>query len=246
MKRINKKISDAKILIAGAGGLGSPAAIILANAGVRYIGIADYDHVELSNLQRQILHTTTRVGKLKTESSRETLKNIFPDLHVELHSERLSAKNILKIIDGYDLVIDGVDNFSTRYLLNDACYFAKIPMIEGGVGQFEGQVTVFFPDESPCLRCIFPEPPPEGIVPTCHEAGVLGPVAGAVGSFQAWEAIKFFTEDGVSLIGKLWIFDALPLEIRIIRWPRNENCALCGSNPTIITLESMKYSCDVF
>jgi adenylyltransferase/sulfurtransferase len=241
----NHKLRNAKILIAGAGGLGSPAAMILAQSGICHLGIADYDRVELSNLQRQIIHSTASLGMNKTESAAARLKQLFPGLKLHLHPDKISEDSVREIISGYDIVVDGVDNFPARYLLNDACYFAKIPMVDGGVSQFEGQVTTFMPDEGPCLRCIFPIPPPPGLVPTCQEAGILGPVAGLIGSIQAWETLGLITKNQSTLVGKMWIINALTNSTRIIQWPRDPSCALCGDSPTITTLQEIEYSCDI-
>jgi len=232
-----------RVFIAGAGGLGSPVAMILAQRGIPHIGIADDDTVELSNLQRQIIHTTSRLGRLKTDSAAETIARINPETTVEQYPHRISIDTVPDMIKNYDLVINALDNFPTRYLLNDACYFQRIPVVDGGVLQFDGQVTTFLPGTGPCLRCIFPVPPPEGVIPTCREGGVLGPLAGLIGSIQAWESLNILQGQGPVLVGKLWIISALTMQARIIKWPKNPHCPLCGESPTITRLEETHYSC---
>lgn len=230
-----EKLLRASVLVVGAGGLGSPLLMYLAAAGVGRIGVVDDDAVDLSNLQRQIVHGTDRIGTPKVESAKETLARINPDIVVEPHAVRLGPENVMDLIGGYDLVADGSDNFATRFLLNDACYFARRPLVSAALLRFEGQISTFkaFEQGTPCYRCIFPEPPPDGLIPTCAEGGVLGAVAGAVGCLQATEVIKEITGIGESLAGKLIIFNALDAEFRKITARPDPACALCGDQPTI-------------
>lgn len=226
------KLLDAKILLIGAGGLGSPAALYLAAAGVGTLGIVDSDVVDRSNLQRQILHDTTRIGQPKVRSARETIEKLNPDVTVVEHEERLTSENIDRIISGYDLVVDGADNFPTRYLLNDASIKHRKPVVHGSIYRFDGQLTVFKPLEGPCYRCLFPEPPPPELAPSCAEAGVLGVLPGIVGSLQANEAIKLVL--GLpGLVGRLLLFDALDTSFREVTLRRDPKCAACGEHPTI-------------
>ena len=224
------KLLDAKVLLLGAGGLGSPAALYLAAAGVGTIGIIDMDVVDASNLQRQILHNLDRVGMRKVDSARITLEAINPDLKVKTYDTRLGADNILDIIDGYDVIVDGTDNFPTRYLVNDAALLKRIPVVHGSIFRFEGQITVFNPYVGPCYRCMIPEPPPAELAPSCAEAGVLGVLPGIVGSIQAVEAIKLLLELGDPLVGRLLTYDALDQSFRTFKVRRDPSCPACGEN----------------
>jgi molybdopterin/thiamine biosynthesis adenylyltransferase/rhodanese-related sulfurtransferase len=222
------KLLDAKVLLLGAGGLGSPAALYLAAAGVGTIGIIDMDVVDASNLQRQILHNTDRIGERKVDSAKKTLTLINPDVNVVTYDVRLGADNVLDIIDGYDVIVDGTDNFPTRYLVNDASLLKRIPVIHGSIFRFEGQVTVFNPYEGPCYRCLLPEPPPAELAPSCSEAGVLGVLPGIVGSLQAVEAIKVLLGIGDTLQGRLLAYDALEQSFRTFKVRRDPACPACG------------------
>ncbi len=237
------KLLDAKVLCVGAGGLGSPAAYYLAAAGVGTIGIADHDTVDMSNLQRQILHTNDRVGMPKVESAQLTLQALNPDVNVIPIQERLSSENVMRIIKDYDVIINGCDNFPTRYLINDACVMAKKVLVDGSIFQFEGQATVFSPDEGPCYRCLFPEPPPPGMAPSCAEAGVLGVLPGLVGCVQALEAIKVILGAGTPLIGRMIHFDTLSTEIRVLKLRRDPNCLVCSEDPQITELIDYEEFC---
>jgi molybdopterin/thiamine biosynthesis adenylyltransferase/rhodanese-related sulfurtransferase len=221
------KLLDAKVLLLGAGGLGSPAALYLAAAGVGTIGIIDMDVVDASNLQRQILHNTDRIGERKVDSAKKTLTLINPDVNVVTYDVRLGADNVLDIIDGYDVIVDGTDNFPTRYLVNDASLLKRIPVIHGSIFRFEGQVTVFNPYEGPCYRCLLPEPPPAELAPSCSEAGVLGVLPGIVGSLQAVEAIKVLLGIGDTLQGRLLAYDALEQSFRTFKVRRDPACPAC-------------------
>ena len=237
------KLLDAKVLCVGAGGLGSPVAYYLAAAGVGTIGIADHDTVDMSNLQRQILHTNDRVGMPKVESAQLTLQALNPDVNVIPIQERLSSENVMQIIKDYDVIINGCDNFPTRYLINDACVMAKKVLVDGSIFQFEGQATVFSPDEGPCYRCLFPEPPPPGMAPSCAEAGVLGVLPGLVGCVQALEAIKVILGAGTPLIGRMIHFDTLSTEIRVLKLRRDPNCLVCSEDPQITELIDYEEFC---
>lgn len=237
-----RNLLQAKALIIGAGGLGSPSAIYLALAGVGTIGIVDFDVVEISNLQRQILHHTSDIGRPKLESAKDNLKSYNPDVNVVLHEVRLESDNARDIISQYDLVINGADNFATRYLVNDACYLEGKPLVDGSILIFDGQATVFIPGEG-CYRCLFPEPPPPGLVPNCAEAGVLGALTGLVGSIQATEALKHILGIGESLSSRLLLIDALSMSFREVRLKRNPSCPLCGDNPTVTELIDYEIFC---
>jgi len=233
-----EKLLNAKVLVIGAGGLGSPVLMYLAAAGVGTIGIVDDDVVDLSNLQRQIVHTTDRIGVPKVESAAQALRAINPDVNLILHKQRICAENALALMKDYDLVTDGSDNFDTRFLVNDAAYFAKIPLVSGAILRFDGQIATFknFPGgdaDGPCYRCIFREPPPPGQVPSCSEAGVLGALCGTVGALQATEILKELIGIGDSLSGTLLIYDALATQFRNIKVKRDPGCPLCGDTPTI-------------
>jgi sulfur-carrier protein adenylyltransferase/sulfurtransferase len=237
------KLLDAKVLLIGAGGLGSPAALYLAAAGGGTLGVVDMDVVDLSNLQRQILHTNDRIGMPKVESARMTLQALNPDVRVVEFREHLSSENAFRIFEQFDIVVNGCDNFPTRYLANDACVLLKKPLVDGAIWQFEGQATVFNPPAGPCYRCMFPEPPPPGAVPSCAEAGVLGVLPGLVGSVQALEAIKLILGIGKPLIGRMMHFDTLAGEVRILKLRRDPNCKVCGDNPTIKELIDYEVFC---
>jgi len=239
-----RKLGEAKVFIMGAGGLGSPAALYLAAAGVGTIGLADSDRVELSNLQRQILHRTCDVGALKVESGKKTLEALNPEVTVRIYPERVTSENARQIIKDYDLVLDGSDNFPTRFLVNDACYFEKKTLISGAILRFEGQLSTFKAHANgPCYRCLLAEPPPPGHVPSCQEAGVLGAVAGIIGLFQANEALKEILGIGQSMTGRFLIFDALDLSFREMKIGKNPDCPLCGENPTVKELIQYSHSC---
>ncbi len=232
-----QKLLGAKILLLGAGGLGSPAALYLAAAGVGTIGIVDMDVVDASNLQRQILHNLERIGDRKVDSAKKTLTALNPDVDVVTYDVRLGADNILDIIDGYDVIVDGTDNFPTRYLLNDAALLKRIPVVHGSIFRFEGQVTVFDPYNGPCYRCLLPEPPPPELAPSCSEAGVIGVLPGIVGSIQALEAIKLVLDLGDPLRGRLLAYDALEETFRNFKVRRDPNCPACGENAHIVIAE---------
>jgi molybdopterin/thiamine biosynthesis adenylyltransferase/rhodanese-related sulfurtransferase len=231
-----QKLLDSKVLLLGAGGLGSPAALYLAAAGVGTLGIIDMDVVDASNLQRQILHNLDRVGERKVDSAKKTLTAINPDVNVSTYDVRLGADNVLDIIDGYDVIVDGTDNFPTRYLVNDASLLKRIPVVHGSIFRFEGQVTVFDPYNGPCYRCLIPEPPPAELAPSCAEAGVLGVLPGIIGSIQALEAIKLVLGLGDPLIGRLLAFDALEETFRTFKVRRDPHCPACGpdAGPIVI------------
>ncbi|MFW6115883.1 MAG: HesA/MoeB/ThiF family protein [Chloroflexota bacterium] len=228
-----RKLLDSKVLVVGAGGLGSPALLYLAAAGVGTLGIADFDAVELSNLHRQILHRTEDVGRRKIESGAETIRALNPEVTVTLHHERLQPENAMEIIEPYDVVVEGSDNFPTKYLVSDACVLSAKALVLGAVYQFEGQIGVFLPG-GPCYRCIFPEPPPPGAVPSCQEAGVLGAVPGLIGSLQASETLKLLLQVGETLAGRFLVFDALHTEFMELEIARNPDCPACGEHPTIM------------
>jgi len=227
-----RQLLDARVLLVGAGGLGSPAALYLAAAGVGTLGIVDSDVVDVSNLQRQVLHDTSRIGRSKVASARETIEKLNPDVRVIGHEERLTSENIDRIISGYDVIVDGADNFPTRYLLNDASVKHRKPVVHGSIYRFDGQLTVFEPFAGPCYRCLFPEPPPPELAPSCAEAGVLGVLPGIIGSLQANEALKIVL--GLPrLTGRLLLFDALDTSFREVTLRRDPSCAACGDHPTI-------------
>jgi sulfur-carrier protein adenylyltransferase/sulfurtransferase len=228
-----RKLLDSSILLIGAGGLGSPAALYLAAAGVGTLGIVDSDVVDATNLQRQILHDTDRLGRSKVESARQTLTRLNPDVRVVGYPDRLTRANIDSILPGYDVIVDGADNFPTRYLLNDASIKHRVPVVHGSIYRFEGQVTVFKPFEGPCYRCLFREPPPPEMAPSCAEAGVLGVLPGIVGSIQANEALKIVLGIGEPLIGRFLLFDALETAFREVKLRRDPDCPACGDHPTI-------------
>jgi adenylyltransferase/sulfurtransferase len=237
------KLLGAKVLCIGAGGLGSPAAFYLAAAGVGTIGIVDMDVVDLSNLQRQILHTNDRIGMPKTESARLTLQALNPDVKILEYRERLTSENALELFRQFDVILNGSDNFPTRYLANDACVMLGKPLVDGAIWQFEGQATVFHPPEGPCYRCLFPEPPPPGAVPSCAEAGVLGVLPGIIGCVQALETIKIILGQGKTLLGRMMHFDTLAGEVRILKLRRDPKCVVCGEHPTVTELIDYEMFC---
>ena len=239
-----RKLLESKVLIIGAGGLGSPAAVYLALAGVGTIGLVDFDTVDLSNLQRQILHHTNDVGRPKVVSAMETIKEYNPDTNVILHEAWLSSENALEIIPQYDIIISGADNFASRYLINDACYLAGKPLVDGSILIFDGQATVYVPGQG-CYRCLFPTPPPPGMVPNCAEAGVLGALTGLVGSIQAVETLKLLLGIGESLASRLLVIDALSMDFRQMRIPRNPSCPLCGDSPSVTELIDYEAFCGI-
>ena len=229
-----RRLNAARVLCIGAGGLGSPAALYLAAAGIGKLGLVDFDDVDLSNLQRQILHGTKDVGRKKVDSARDRLRDANPNIEIEAHECRFASKNALEIVSDYDVVVDGSDNFPTRYLSNDVCVFAKKPNVYGSVFRFDGQTTVFAPHlGGPCYRCLFPEPPPPGSVPNCAQAGVLGVLPGIIGTIQANEAIKLILGVGEPLLGRLLYFDALKMKFREFNLRRDPQCPVCGDSPTI-------------
>jgi len=241
-----KRLKNARVLVIGAGGLGSPALLYLAAAGVGTIGIAEFDEVDESNLQRQVIHGQSDIGRAKAESARDSIGEVNPLVEVVVHNERLDNDNVLGIFEGYDLIVDGTDNFATRYMVNDAAYFLKIPYVWGSIYRFDGQASVFAPtlaDDAPCYRCLYPEPPPPGMVPSCAEGGVLGVLCASIGSIQVNEAIKLLTGIGEPLVGKLMIYDALEMEYRKLRVRKDPNCALCGDNPTVTGLIDYETFC---
>ena len=238
-----QKMLEARVLLLGAGGLGSPAAYYLAAAGIGNLGIVDFDQVDLSNLQRQIIHSTERIGMLKTESAKKTIQALNPDVNVTLYNEKMDSSNIMRLIEDYDYVVDGADNFPTRYLVNDACVMKNKILIHGSIYRFEGQVTVFKPGDGPCYRCLYPEPPPPGMVPNCQEGGVLGVLAGVIGNLQVVEVLKLILGIGKPLVGKLLIYDALNTEFRNLRLRKDANCPVCGEKPTIKELVDYEEFC---
>lgn len=232
-----QKILNAKVFIVGAGGLGCPVGYYLAAAGIGTIGMIDNDTVELSNLQRQIAHNTGRIGVLKVESAKATFEALNPDVKVAGIKDRITKDNIMDLIKDYDVVVDGSDNFPTRYLVNDACVMLKKPLVSGAILKFEGQVTTIVPGEGHCYRCLFEEMPPPGLVPSCQEAGVLGAITGVVGALQATEVLKLVLNKGDVLKNTLLIYDALKTNFRRVKVPKNKNCPVCGENPTITELQ---------
>ena len=226
------RLKNSRVLIVGVGGLGSPVALYLAAAGVGTLGLVDFDEVDITNLQRQILHGTEEIGKPKLESAKRRISSVNPNVQIVKHSCRLDSHNALEIMENYDVVVDGTDNFPTRYLVNDACVLLGKPNVYGSIFRWEGQVSVFAKDDGPCYRCLFREPPPPGLVPSCAEAGVLGVLPGIVGSLQALEVVKIILGEGDSLVGRLLIFDALELKWREVKLKRNPDCPVCADEPT--------------
>ncbi|HEX3035254.1 MAG TPA: molybdopterin-synthase adenylyltransferase MoeB [Thermodesulfobacteriota bacterium] len=229
-----ERLLRSKVFCVGAGGLGSPIALYLAAAGVGTLGIADSDQVDISNLQRQVLHFTEDIGRPKTLSAREKLSRLNPDVNIAVYEEMITKKNIREIIRDYDIIVDGSDNFPTRYLINDACYFEKKTLVSGAILRFEGQVSVFKPHSGgPCYRCLYSEIPPAGMIPSCQEAGILGAVAGIIGTIQAVETLKEILQIGKTLDGRLLVFNALTMSVMDVKINKDPNCPLCGSNPVI-------------
>lgn len=241
-----KKLLNASVLIIGAGGLGAPAALYLAAAGVGTIGIVDADEVDLSNLQRQVIHTTNDVGKAKVKSAAETMEAINPDVTVKTYRTFVDSSNIMDLIKDYDFIIDGTDNFPAKFLINDACVMAEKPFSHAGIIRFKGQLMTYVPGEGPCYRCVFKNPPPKDAVPTCKQAGVIGAMGGVIGSLQAMEAIKYIIGKGDLLTGKLLTYDALKMEFHTIKLPKDDHCAVCGDEPTITELiDYEQATCDL-
>ncbi len=240
-----KKLLDAKVFLVGAGGLGSPAAFYLAAAGIGKIGIADNDNVDFSNLQRQILHSTKDVDYPKAQSAKETIEDLNPDVEVVPYTDRLNSENIIDIIKDYDVILDGSDNFPTRYLVNDACVMLGKPLSHGAIFSFDGQATTIIPGEGPCYRCLYETPPPPDLVPSCQEAGVLGVIAGIIGVIQATEVIKLILGKGELLNGKLLLYDSLGMDFKKLNIQRNPDCPICSENPTIKELIDYEEFCQV-
>jgi adenylyltransferase/sulfurtransferase len=238
-----KKLLLSSVLIVGTGGLGSPCAFYLAAAGIGKIGLVDSDVVELSNLQRQIIHFTGDVDKPKTQSAKEKINALNPDVQIVTCQERLTSANITNIINDYDIIVDGSDNFPTRYLVNDACVLSGKPLSHGGIFRFDGQAITIIPGQGPCYRCLFPEPPPPGMIPSCQEAGILGVVAGIIGVIQATEVIKWILQKGELLSGRLLIYNALEMRFRTVAVRKNPDCPICGENPTINKLIDYELFC---
>lgn len=237
-----RKLIDGKVLAVGAGGLGSPVLVYLAAAGVGTIGIADFDVVDRSNLQRQIIHGTSDIGRLKVDSAKDRILDMNPNINVITHTSPLTSDNAMEIIPEYDVIINGADNFATRYLVNDACFLSEKVLVDGSIFLFEGQVTTFFPGEG-CYRCLYPSPPPPGMVPSCSEAGVLGVLPGTVGAIQATEAIKVLLEQGEPLKNRLLLYDALAMDFRTVKIRRDPGCPLCGDAPTVTKLIDYEEFC---
>ena len=238
-----KRLKNAKVLVVGAGGLGSPALLYLAAAGVGTLGIVDFDVVDESNLQRQIIHGVSDVGHLKAESARDSIREINPYVNVVLHTERLDSDNAMEIFAPYDLIVDGTDNFATRYLVNDAAVLLGKPYVWGSIYRFDGQASVFWAEHGPCYRCLYPEPPPPGMVPSCAEGGVLGVLCASIGSIQVNEAIKVIAGIGEPLVGRLMIYDALEMSYRTVQVRKDPECPVCGKNPTITELIDYEAFC---
>jgi sulfur-carrier protein adenylyltransferase/sulfurtransferase len=228
-----RKLKAASVLVIGTGGLGSPTALYLAAAGVGRVGLVDYDVVDFSNLQRQVIHGTSTLGKLKVDSARQRMLDINPDIQVDVYNEPFTSENAIRIAQGYDVLIDGTDNFPTRYLTNDVCVFLGKPNVYGSIFRFDGQVSIFDARRGPCYRCLFPEPPPPGLVPSCAEGGVLGVLPGTIGTLQATEALKLILGIGEPLIGRLLLYNALDMSFEYVKLRKNPNCKVCGPNPEI-------------
>jgi adenylyltransferase/sulfurtransferase len=237
-----RKLLESKVLIVGAGGLGSPSAVYLALAGVGTIGIVDFDVVDISNLQRQILHQHDDIGRPKVESAKTTINAYNPDTNVNIHETPLTSENAMEIIAQYDIIVNGVDNFPTRYLVNDSAYMLNKPLVDGSILMFDGQATVYLPGQG-CYRCLFPTPPPPGAVPNCSEAGVLGAMTGLVGSIQATETLKLLLGIGESLVSRLLLIDALSMDFRTVKIRQNPKCPLCGAEPTVTELIDYEQFC---
>jgi adenylyltransferase/sulfurtransferase len=239
------KLKNAKVLLVGAGGLGAPLGLYLAAAGVGRIGVVDFDVVDFTNLQRQVIHGTKDVGRKKLDSARDSMRDINPNVQIDGYDVALSSENAFDIISGYDMVVDGTDNFPTRYLVNDACVILKKPNVYGSIFRFEGQATVFAYPGGPCYRCLYPEPPPPGLVPSCAEGGVLGILPGTIGLIQATEAVKLILGVGESLVGRLMLYDALAMKFRELKLRRNPECPVCGDHPTITKLIDYQEFCGI-
>jgi len=240
-----KRLKNSKVLAIGAGGLGSPTLMYLAAAGVGTLGVIDFDTVDESNLQRQIIHGQSDIGKSKAQSARETVLEINPLINMIVHEERLENDNVFEIFSQYDLIVDGTDNFATRYMVNDACVLLNKPYVWGSIYRFNGQASVFWVENGPCYRCLYPEPPPPGMVPSCAEGGVLGVLCASIGSVQATEAIKLLTGIGEPLVGRLMIYDALEMTYREVKIRKDPECPICGKNPTITELIDYESFCGV-
>lgn len=238
-----KRLKNAKVLCVGAGGLGSPALMYLAAAGVGTLGIAEFDTVDESNLQRQIIHGQKDIGRSKAESARDSVLEINPYVNVQLHEVRLDSTNVMEIFADYDLIVDGTDNFATRYLVNDACVLLKKPYVWGSIYRFDGQASVFWAEHGPCYRCLYPEPPPPGMVPSCAEGGVLGVLCASIGSIQVTESIKLLAGIGDPLVGRLMVYDALEMTYRQVKIHKDPHCAVCGENPTVTELIDYEAFC---
>jgi adenylyltransferase/sulfurtransferase len=240
-----KKLKGASVLLIGTGGLGSPVGMYLAAAGIGRIGLVDYDIVDFTNLQRQVVHGTSALGKLKVDSARERLLDINPEVQIDVYNQPFTSQNALEIAAPYDIIIDGTDNFPTRYLVNDVCVLLGKPNVYGSIFRFEGQASVFFAEEGPCYRCLFPEPPPPGLVPSCAEGGVLGVLPGTIGTIQATEAIKLIIGIGESLIGRLLLFNALDMSFDFVKLRKHPHCVVCSSTPTVTELIDYEEFCGV-
>jgi adenylyltransferase/sulfurtransferase len=240
-----RKLKASSVLVIGTGGLGSPVALYLAAAGVGRIGLVDYDVVDFSNLQRQVIHGTSGIGTLKVESARQRMLDLNPDIQVEVFNEPFTSANAMQIAAPYDLIIDGTDNFPTRYLTNDLCVLTGKPNVYGSIYRFDGQISVFDAKRGPCYRCLFPEPPPPGLVPSCAEGGVLGVLPGTIGTLQASEAIKLLLDIGDPLIGRLLLYNALDMSFEFVRLRKNPNCKVCGPNPEVTELIDYEAFCGV-
>ena len=238
-----KRLKNARVLCVGAGGLGSPTLMYLAAAGVGTLGIVEFDVVDESNLQRQIIHGVSDIGRSKAESARDSIKEINPYVDVILHEERLDSTNVMPLFSQYDLIVDGTDNFATRYLVNDACVLLGKPYVWGSIYRFDGQASVFWAEHGPCYRCLYPEPPPPGMVPSCAEGGVLGVLCASIGSIQVTEAIKLIAGIGDPLLGRLKVYDALEMDYREVRIRKDPNCAVCGENPSVTELIDYEAFC---
>jgi adenylyltransferase/sulfurtransferase len=240
-----KRLKNAKVLCIGAGGLGSPALLYLAAAGVGTLGIVEFDVVDESNLQRQIIHGQSDIGRSKAESARDSVREINPLIQVNIHEQRLDSSNVMELFAQYDLILDGTDNFATRYLVNDACVLLGKPYVWGSIYRFDGQASVFWAEHGPCYRCLYPEPPPPGMVPSCAEGGVLGVLCGTIGAIQTNEAIKLLTGVGEPMVGSLMVYDALEMDFRKIKVRKDPNCAVCGEHPTVTELIDYEAFCGV-
>ena len=240
-----KKLKQARVLTIGAGGLGAPLAMYLAAAGIGTLGIVDFDVVDESNLQRQIIHGTSDIGRPKMESAHDRINDINPNVHVEAYEEALSSENALEIFKDFDVIVDGTDNFPTRYLVNDACVLTGKPNVYGSIFRFEGQASVFWAKEGPCYRCLYPEPPPPGLVPSCAEGGVLGILPGAIGTIQATETVKLILGIGEPLVGRLLLYDALGMSFREMKLRKDPNCPVCGENPSVTELIDYQEFCGI-